>query len=199
MLKANLLLRQRHWNNCSWPPSLSNFFRWKIDFSPNIRSINGNILSGNDSRISETLSFGISSFHDAKNLSILNTTLDYILSTKRFDVPLTNFWFVLKHLCIGNMSFKFDYLNVKLFAKFSSYYIIGLGILRLLCLVNKVFLQIIITFTLVYRLLLSFLFINKCIPVKELSQITPWQHTSSCSINYFVMAFRLGSQVRPDI
>ena len=47
-------------------------------------------LSGNDSPISETLLFGVSSFNDIKNTSILNTTIDYILSTKRFDVPLTN-------------------------------------------------------------------------------------------------------------
>ena len=81
-------------------------------FFDNIRSIDENVLSGSDSRISETLLFGISSFNDTKNLSILNTTIDYILSTKRFDVPLTNFWFVLKHLCIENMSFKFYNLIV---------------------------------------------------------------------------------------
>ena len=60
-------------------------------FFDNIRSIDENVLSGSDSRISETLLFGTSSFNDTKNQSILNTTIDYILSTKRFDVPLTNF------------------------------------------------------------------------------------------------------------
>ena len=78
------------------------------------------------------LLFGISSFNDTKNTSILNTTIDYILSTKRFDVPLTNFWFVLKHLCIENMSFKFYNLIVNSFTKFLPYYIIGLGIKNLL-------------------------------------------------------------------
>ena len=97
-------------------------------FLSNIRSIDENVLSGSDSRISETLLFGISSFNDTKNTSILNTTIDYILSTKRFDVPLTNFWFVLKHLCIENMSFKFYNLIVNSFTKFLPYYIIGLGI-----------------------------------------------------------------------
>ena len=106
-------------------------------FLNNIRSIDENILSGSDSRISETLLFGISSFNDTKNTSILNTTIDYILSTKRFDVPLTNPWFVLKHLCIENISFKFCCLNVKLFTKFLLYYyIIGLGIYHLLCVVS---------------------------------------------------------------
>ena len=66
-------------------------------------------------------------FNDTKNTSILNTTIDYILSTKRFDVPPTNFLFVLKHLCIENMSFKLYYLNVKSFTKLLPYYIVGLG------------------------------------------------------------------------
>ena len=49
-----------------------------------------NILSGSDSGISVTLLFDISSFNNTKNESILNTTIDYILSTKKFDVHLTN-------------------------------------------------------------------------------------------------------------
>ena len=105
-------------------------------FFNNIRSIDENVLSGTDPKISETLLFGISSFNDAKNTSILNTTIDYIVSTKRLDVPLTNFWFVLKHLCIENMSFKFYNLIVNSFTKFLPYYIIGLGIQNLLYLVN---------------------------------------------------------------
>ena len=60
-------------------------------FFDNIRSIDTNVLSGNNPKISETFLCGISSFNDTKNTSILNTTIDYILSTKRFDAPLTNF------------------------------------------------------------------------------------------------------------
>ena len=60
-------------------------------FLNNIRSIDENVLNGSGSRISETLLTGFSSFNDTKTTSILNTTLDYIFSTKRFDVPLTNF------------------------------------------------------------------------------------------------------------
>ena len=59
-------------------------------FSTTFEAFDGNILSGSDSRISETLLFDISSFNDTKNTSVLSTTIDYILSTKRFDVPLTN-------------------------------------------------------------------------------------------------------------
>ena len=37
---------------------------------------------------SEVLLFGNSSFNNTKNLSILNTTIEYIVSSKRFEVPL---------------------------------------------------------------------------------------------------------------
>ena len=56
-----------------------------------MRSIDENVLSGSDSRISETVLFGISSFNNTKNTSVINTTIDYILSTEKFYVPLTNF------------------------------------------------------------------------------------------------------------
>ena len=97
-------------------------------FFNNIRSIDENVLSGSDPKISDMLLFGISSFNDTKNTSILNTTIYYILSTKRFNILLTNLWFVLKHLCIENMSFKFYDLIVNSFTKFLPYYIIVLGI-----------------------------------------------------------------------
>ena len=47
-----------------------------------------NILNLNDSRFSEVLLFGNSSFNNTKNTSILNTTIEYIVSSKRFEVPL---------------------------------------------------------------------------------------------------------------
>ena len=108
----------------------------KSIFISNIRSIYETVLSGSDSRFSDTLLFGISSFNNAKNASVLNTVIDYIPSTQRFDVPLTNFWFILKHLCIENRSFKFYYLNIKLFTKFLQCYIICLSIYHLICLVS---------------------------------------------------------------
>ena len=121
MLKSNLLLWQRHivhyLIHC---PILSDE---QSIFLNNIRSIDENILSGSDSRISETLLFGISSFNDAKNTSILNSAIDYILSTKRSDVPLTSSWFVLKHLCIEDISFNFDvYMLNRLLSSYLIYY-----------------------------------------------------------------------------
>ena len=60
-------------------------------FFNNIQSIDENVLIRSDPKISDTLLIGISSFNDTRNTSILNTTVYYILSTKRFDVPLSNF------------------------------------------------------------------------------------------------------------
>ena len=54
----------------------------------NIRNIGNNILNLNDSRFSEVLLFGNSSFNNTKNTSILNTTIEYIVSSKRSEVPL---------------------------------------------------------------------------------------------------------------
>ena len=56
----------------------------------NLQNVEENILDRNYSRLSEILLFGDSSFNDAKNTSILNSTIQYIFDTKRFDVPLTN-------------------------------------------------------------------------------------------------------------
>ena len=54
----------------------------------NIWNIDNNILNLNDPRFSEMLLFGNSSFNNTKNTSILNTAIEYIVSSKRFEVPL---------------------------------------------------------------------------------------------------------------
>ena len=56
----------------------------------NLQSIEENIHDKNDSQILELLPFSVSSNNDASNTCILNVTFQYILATKRFDVPLTN-------------------------------------------------------------------------------------------------------------
>ena len=56
----------------------------------NLQSTGENIHDKNDSQISELLLFGVSSNNDASNICILNATIQFILATKRFDVPLTN-------------------------------------------------------------------------------------------------------------
>ena len=54
----------------------------------NIWNIDNNILNLNDSRFSEVLLFDNSSFNNRKNTFILNTTIEYIVSSRRFEVPL---------------------------------------------------------------------------------------------------------------
>ena len=54
----------------------------------NIRNIDSNILNLNYYRFSEVLLFGNSSFNNSKKTLIINTTIEYIVSSKRFEVPL---------------------------------------------------------------------------------------------------------------
>ena len=56
----------------------------------NLQSIGENIHDKNDSEISELLLFGVSSNNDTSSTCILNATIQYILATKIFDVPLAN-------------------------------------------------------------------------------------------------------------
>ena len=62
----------------------------------NLQNIGENISDKNDFQISELLLFGVSSNNDISNTCILNATIQYILATKIIDVPLSNFWVVLK-------------------------------------------------------------------------------------------------------
>ena len=54
----------------------------------NIRNIDNNILNLNDSRFSEVLLLVNFSFNNTKNTSILNTTIEYIVPSKKFEVHL---------------------------------------------------------------------------------------------------------------
>ena len=53
-----------------------------------LQSSDENILSKDESKISKVLLFGDDSFNDVKNASVFTASIEYILSTKRFDVPL---------------------------------------------------------------------------------------------------------------
>ena len=66
----------------------------------NIRNINSSILNLNDFRFPEVPLFGNSSFKNTKNTSVLNITMEYIVSSKRFDVPLLDSWSVQQNLHI---------------------------------------------------------------------------------------------------
>ena len=53
-----------------------------------LRNVDANILNNDDSNISKVLLYGNHSFNDEKNTSILTASIEYIISTKRFDAPL---------------------------------------------------------------------------------------------------------------
>ena len=59
-----------------------------------LQSIGEKIHDKSDSQITELLLFGVSSNNDASNTYILNATIQCILATKRFDVPLTYSWVI---------------------------------------------------------------------------------------------------------
>ena len=56
----------------------------------NLQNDGENIHDKNDFQISKLLLFGVSSNNDASNTSILNTTIQYTLATKRVHIPLIN-------------------------------------------------------------------------------------------------------------
>ena len=60
----------------------------RLIFIRNILNIDNNILNLNDSRFSEVLLLGNSSFNNSESTFILNKTIEYIVSSKRSEVPL---------------------------------------------------------------------------------------------------------------
>ena len=65
-----------------------NFSNERLTLFNKLQSTDGNILSKDDFRISKALLFGDDSFNDVKNSSVLTSSIEYTLSTKRFDGPL---------------------------------------------------------------------------------------------------------------
>ena len=65
-----------------------NFSNERLTLFNKLQSIDENILSEDDSNISEVLLFGDNSFNDAKNTSVLTASIEYIISTKRLNAPL---------------------------------------------------------------------------------------------------------------
>ena len=53
-----------------------------------LNNIDSKILDSNDSYLTQTLLFGSTSFDSETNTLVLNATIDYILSTERFEQPL---------------------------------------------------------------------------------------------------------------
>ena len=53
-----------------------------------IKSINSSILEFSDAVVTKIFLFGDNTLSDFSNTLILNLTIDYIISTKRFDVSI---------------------------------------------------------------------------------------------------------------
>ena len=66
----------------------SNYSNERLTFLNIIRNIDSNILSKNDLKVTETLLYGDSSYDDTKNTLIMNATMEFLFTSKRFDVPL---------------------------------------------------------------------------------------------------------------
>ena len=68
----------------------SNYSEERLALLNTIRNIDMSILQLTDSKFSTVLLFGDTSFDNNKNTFILDATIDYIISTGRFDVPLSS-------------------------------------------------------------------------------------------------------------
>ena len=68
----------------------SSYLNERMTLLTNLQNVEEDILDRNNSQLSEILLFGDASFNNAKNTSILNSTIHYIYDNKRFDVPLTS-------------------------------------------------------------------------------------------------------------
>ena len=65
----------------------SNYSNKRSTFLNIIRNIDRNILDKNDLKIMETLLYGDSSLDDTNN-TLMNATMEFLIASKRFDVPL---------------------------------------------------------------------------------------------------------------
>ena len=64
------------------------FVNEKSTLFSTLSSLDCTLLDNTDSSLTQTLLFGNTSFKSNKNLKILIATIDYILSTKKFEEPL---------------------------------------------------------------------------------------------------------------
>ena len=66
----------------------SNYSEERLALLNTIRNIDMSILQLSDSKFTSVLLFGDNSFDNSKNTFILDATIDYIISTRRFGAPL---------------------------------------------------------------------------------------------------------------
>ena len=79
----------------------SNYLEEQLALLNTIRNIDMSILQLSDSKFTSVLLFGDTSFDNSKNTFILDATIDYIISTRRFDVPLlSSSWLAFASLAL---------------------------------------------------------------------------------------------------
>ena len=66
----------------------SNYSNERLTFLNIIRNIGSNILSKNDLKVTETLLCGDSSYDNANKTLIVNATMEFLFTFKRFNVSL---------------------------------------------------------------------------------------------------------------
>ena len=99
----------------------------RLIFFNKLQSIDANILSKDDSTFK---SASLWQFNDEKNTSILTASIEYIISTKRFDAPLFQNWHI--YLSMSSLSFVFVMkLFVNLFC--FTFTLVRTAIFRLFC------------------------------------------------------------------
>ena len=77
-------------NTCHFLLHCPNFLTERNTLLNKITNIDSNILNQADATITKTLLFGNSKYSSEINLQILNVSIDFILTSKRFDEPLLN-------------------------------------------------------------------------------------------------------------
>ena len=60
----------------------------RLTFLNIIRNIDSNILSKNDLKVTETPLYVDGSYGDTNNTLIMNTTMEFLFASKKFDVSL---------------------------------------------------------------------------------------------------------------
>ena len=77
-------------NTCHFLLHYLNFLTERNTPLNKITNIDSNVLNQADATITKTLLFGNSKYSNEINLQILNASIDFILTSKRFDEPLLN-------------------------------------------------------------------------------------------------------------
>ena len=78
-------------NTCHFLLHCPNFLTERNTLLNKITNIDSNILNQADDTVTKTHLFVNSKYSNEVNLQILNTSIDFILTSKGFDVPLLKF------------------------------------------------------------------------------------------------------------